>query len=217
MKLQLSQLFDKIDKVHQKHGDKNYTALYGAGCIKNPKVMFLFMNPTGKNLTTSKNWTGMRAPWIGLKNTWRFMAKLGIVDQAILHKIQSFKTHDWTPQFTQDLYSHVAQNKAYLTNLARCTQPDARHIPDIVFRESRDVTIHEISLVNPEIIISFGNQVSTHLLQIPIKVSEARKKRFNLVVKNKSFPVFPTYYPVGMGQRNMQKAITDIQAILDSN
>lgn len=216
MDLQLSQLFPAIDKIQKKHGDANYTALYGAGCIKNPKVMFLFMNPTAKNLTTSKSWTGMRAPWIGLKNTWRFMWKLGFIDQAMLNKVEDLTEADWTPEFTHDLYSHIAMNKAYLTNLARCTQADARHVSDRVFKESRNITLEEITLINPEVIIAFGNQVSSNLLQIPIKVSATRKKKFKLQIKNIAYPVFPTYYPVGMGQRNMPKAVSDIKAILNT-
>jgi len=49
MSLQLQQLFKDFDKLHLKHGDRNYHSIYGAGCIKSPKFMFVFMNPTAKN------------------------------------------------------------------------------------------------------------------------------------------------------------------------
>ena len=49
--LQLPQLFDAFDKLQQIHGDKNLLSVYGAGCIKQPKLFLLFMNPTGRNVS----------------------------------------------------------------------------------------------------------------------------------------------------------------------
>ncbi len=214
--LQLDSLKPEIDSLQTKYGDSNYTALYGTGCIRNPDVMFLFMNPTARNITVIKEWTGLRAPWIGLKNTWKLMYRLGVIDDKTYAYIQALKTHEWTPEFAQQLYQQVAKNKYYLTNLARCTQCDARHVSDLVFRESRDVTLAEIALVSPRVIIAFGNQVASNLLQQPIKVSESRCRRYDLTIDGKVFAVHPTYYPVGMGQRNMPKAIEDIQAIMQN-
>ncbi len=214
MTLQLDELKTEIDKLHEKHGDQNYTALYGTGCIKKPEVMFLFMNPTAKNITVNKQWDGIRAPWIGLKNTWKLMFRLGVIDEKTLTRIQSINADSWTPEFATTLYQQVAKNKVYLTNLARCTQPDARHVSDVVFRESRNITLKEIELLQPKVIIAFGNQVASNLLQQAIKVSECRRRKHELVVGKKTYAVYPAYYPVGMGQRNMPKAIQDIQAIL---
>jgi hypothetical protein len=214
VKLQIDSIKKEIDRLQKKHGHKDYVALYGAGCIKNPKVMFLFMNPTAKNLTVRKSWKGMRAPWIGLKNTWKLMNKLGFISDKTNELIQNMKTIEWDNKIVESIYSEIAKNKSYLTNLARCTQPDARHVPDLVFRESRDITIEEIKIVNPEIVIAFGNQVSSNLLQRDIKVSEWRKKKVELSLGNKRYSIYPTYYPVGMGLRNINKAIEDIRKIL---
>lgn len=212
--LQLKETWKEIDEIQRKHGHPDYTALYGTGCIKKPKIMFLFMNPTAKNLSTKKEWVGIRAPWIGLKNTWKLMTKLGFLSEELNTRIQTKKAIEWDNAFALEIYNHVANKKAYLTNLARCTQPDARHVPDIVFRESRDITLKEISLINPEVIISFGNQVSSNLLKQPVKVSEWRCKKFDLIIGKKKYAVYPTYYPVGMGFRNIGKAIEDIKKIL---
>jgi hypothetical protein len=214
MDLQLEQLKLEIDKLQQKHGDKNYTALYGTGCIKKLDMMFLFMNPTAKNISVSKDWNGMKAPWLGLKNTWKLMYKLNVISEKTYNIITPMKPIDWTPDFTVKLYEEVAKNKIYLTNLARCTQSDARHVSDIIFRESRDVTLEEIKLLKPKFIIAFGNQVSSNLLQKSIKVSECRKQKYELKIGNEVYDVYPTYYPVGMGQRNMSKAIEDILSII---
>jgi DNA polymerase len=216
MEFQIKEIQKDIDRLHKKHGDKNFTPLYGTGCIKNPKVLFLFMNPTAKNLTVHKSWEGIRAPWIGLKNTWRLMKELGFINSELNEKVRGSRKEEWNHEFAIELYSCVAKNKGYLTNLARCTQPDARHVSDVVFRESLAITLREIELINPKIIISFGNQVSTNLLGYPIKVSETRKQKHDLRIGKKTYTVYPTFYPVGMGLRNMSKAIEDIKFVMKS-
>lgn len=216
MELQIKEIQKDIDKIHKKYGDTNFSALYGAGCTKNPKILFLFMNPTAKNLTVNKEWKGIRAPWIGLKNTWKLMKELGFINSELNDRVRNYKKENWNHEFALELYSCVAKNKGYLTNLARCTQPDARHVSDIVFKESLAITLREIELINPKIIISFGNQVSANLLGKPIKVSETRKQKHDLKIGKKTYAVYPTFYPVGMGLRNINKAIEDIKFVMKS-
>ncbi len=217
MNLQLPQLFSEIDAIHEKHGDPSLCMVYGTGCIKNPDVLFLFMNPTARNLTTHKTWKGIRAPWIGINTTWNLMSKLGIIKQETFETIKKLKKEDWNNKEVEKLYQEIAKKKVYLTNLGRCTHSDARHVPDSVFRESREVTLKEIELVNPKVIIAFGNQVASNLLQQKITVSNCRMKKFELEINKKKFAVYPVFYPVGMGQRNMSKAIDDILEIAVSN
>jgi len=77
-------------------------------------------------------------------------------------------------------------------------------------------TLEEIYEIDPEIIISFGNQVSSILLDKKITVSNYKKlERENLVIKDKQFEVYPCYYPVGQGMRNIKKAINRIKIILN--
>ena len=214
MPLQIDSLKPAIDAIHRKHGDTSLCILYGTGKIKNPKVMFLFMNPTGRNVSTAKDWKGIRASWIGHKNTWKLLADIGVFDRKLSDIIQGMKPNDWTPEFAETVYKDIAKRGSYITGFARCTQPDARKVHDEVFRESRDVTLEEIRLVNPNIIFSFGNQVSTHLLTMPIKVSDWRGKKHDLVIGKKIFSVYPTFYPVGLGFRNIGKAILDMKKVL---
>lgn len=214
MKLQIDRLKPSIDAIHAVHGDANLCALYGTGCVRNPRVMFLFMNPTARNVSTRKGWKGIRASWVGHKNTWKLLADVGVFDRKLSDTIQSMKPADWTPEFAELIYKDIAKNGAYVTGFARCTQPDARKVHDRVFRDSRDVTLEEIKAVNPGIIFAFGNQVSSHLLNTPIKVSECRALKHGLVIGKKTFSVYPTFYPVGMGLRNIKKAIWDMKKVL---
>lgn len=124
------------------------------------------------------------------------------------------KSGEWSNELAIKLYTALAKKKVYVTNLARCTQPDARHVPNMVFQESLPVTFREIAVVRPKVIISFGNQVSSNLLQQPIFVSKWRGKKENLHIGKNAFPVYPVYYPVGMGMQNMPKAVADIKKIM---
>ena len=72
----------------------------------------------------------------------------------------------------------------------------------------------EILEVKPDVIVTFGGQVSSVLLGKPIKVSEYRKKFEELEVDGRRFKVFPVYYPVGQGMRNMPIAKEDLDWIL---
>jgi uracil-DNA glycosylase len=217
MNLQLPQLFSEIDAIHQKYGDDSLCMVYGTGKIRNPKILFLFMSPTARNLTTHKDWKGIRAPWVGISTTWNLMSKLGIIKQETFEKVKKLKKEEWSEELVLSLYEEVAKSGAYLTNLGRCTQLDARPVRDSVFRESREVTLKEIELVNPKIIIAFGNQVASNLLQQKITVASCCMQKFDLIINKKKFAVYPTYYPVGMGQRNMPKAVEDILSIVKSN
>jgi len=58
------------------------------------------------------------------------------------------------------------------------------------------------------------NQVSSVLLNKNIKVSEYRKKYESLVIKNNKYKVYPVYYPVGQGMRNIKIAKEDINWII---
>ncbi len=213
MQLQLQQLFKDFDKLHLKHGDCNYHSIYGAGRIKIPKFMFVFMNPTGRNISASKSWGGIRAPWIATKNVWKIFFELNMISKKNSDFIKSAKVDDWSVDFANKLYEEIAKNKVYITNLAKCTQIDARPLKDYVFKEYLGLIFKEIDIIKPKYIVSFGNQVSSILLGKNISISKLEKEFEILLVKDKKYEVFPTYYPVGQGMRNMPKAISKIKSI----
>ncbi|QQR93747.1 hypothetical protein IPJ91_01150 [bacterium] len=81
MNLQLTHLHSEFDKLHELHGDTNFNSIYGAGCTENPKYVFVFMNPTAKNISSHKSWTGIQAPWIGTKNVWKLFQRVGMLNE----------------------------------------------------------------------------------------------------------------------------------------
>jgi hypothetical protein len=60
--LQIEHLKKDIDKLQKIYGNSELNAIYGAGCIHNPKILFLFMNPTARNISAFLEWRGLRAP-----------------------------------------------------------------------------------------------------------------------------------------------------------
>ncbi len=212
--MQLIKLHKHFDDLQLKFGAKGFNAVYGTGETKSPRVCFVFMNPTGKNISALENWNGIRAPWLGTKNVWKLLTTTEMLSEKLNNEIQSKKSQDWNVEFAKRVYKEIKHNKCFITNLAKYTQKDAAHLPDFVFKEYRGLMFEEIKLLNPKVIIAFGNQVGSILLDKNINVSKYRRRSENLVVNNKTYKVFPVFYPVGQGMRNMGKSIEDIRYIL---
>ena len=88
------------------------------------------------------------------------------------------KPKDWDYTFSYQLYEELESKKIFITNLGKCTQLDARPLKDEVLNKYLDLLYEEIKLVNPKVIITFGNQVSSLILKKKISVSETRKKYY---------------------------------------
>lgn len=216
IQLQITSQFNALDLLHKQFGDPSLSSIYGAGKIKCPRAMFLFMNPTGRNVAAVPGWQGIRAPWLGTKNVWKVFAMTGVISDTFASKIVRMDARTWSPNFCGELYEHIAKNGFFVTNLAKCTQFDARPLKNFVFEAYLAKMLEEIDFVKPEKIISFGNQVSSILLQRTIRVSdylgiESEQLRVNGSVYN----VFPTYYPVGQGMPNLPKAVERIRKVLE--
>lgn len=209
---QINDFDGELAQLQMKHGNPNICTINGAGCINRPRLLLLFMNPTAKNVSANKNWTGLRAPWIGTKNIWKLLFKLGLIDKRQFEKIQKLKPNEWTVEFGESLYKTLAKNKVYVTNLAKCTQDDARPLKNSVFREYLVLTKKEIHKASPKKIVSFGVQVSQILLNKKVELKDAREEE--LFIEDIEFKVYPTYYPVGQGMRNMDKAVERISGLL---
>lgn len=213
MDLQLTSLFNSFDSLQKQFGDKKLSTIYGAWCINKPNLFLIFMNPTGKNISADKKWIWLKAPRLGTKNIWKLFKQSWIISEAIFDKIYWMQTTERTPQFCLDIYRNLSKNKIYITNLAKCTQIDARPLHNNIFKEYLELIYQEIEIIQPKRIITFGNQVSSILLWKNIKVSDYTKNEYEeLQLKNKAYKVYPTFYPVWQGMRNMDKAITRLLA-----
>lgn len=214
--MKLEYLTVEYDKLQQIYGDKTLNSIYNGGCCDNPEICFVFMNPTKRNIDSFPSWNGPRSPWIGTKNIWDLFYKLSILDERIYKKIKSIKPNEWTPDFASQVYKIVENNKYFITNLAKCTQSDARGLRDSVYESYLNHLLKEIEIINPKKVILFGNQVSSIVLGEKISVSKCRKHQFIKKINGKDYYFYSVYYPVGNGRFNMDKSIEDIKYILNN-
>ena len=212
--MELEDLKKEYSKLQNKYGSKNLDSIFFGGKENKPMVMFVFMNPTGRNIASSKEWNGLKAPWIGTKNIWKLFYKLDLLDEDIYLSIQNKKGSEWTEEFANEVYDNVKKHNYFITNLGKCTQEDARVISDDVYKKYLKLFRKEIEIVNPEKIILFGNQVSSIVLDEKISVSEVRKKEFKKKINKNMYSCYSVYYPVGNGIFNMDKSIEDIKYII---
>ena len=204
----------QYDKLQDKYGSKQLNSVYGAGCRQNAKVALVFMNPTKRNIATDKNWNGLKAQWLGTKQIWDFLTKCDLFDENLNKQIKSKRPTDWTEEFCEKVYAEVASKGVWITNLAKCSQDDARPLPDEIFLQYRDLLKRELALVSPQKVLLFGNQVASIVLEEKVLVSLARCKKFDLDLNGNVVEGYAVFYPVGNGRFNQDKAICDIKTIL---
>ncbi len=215
--MQVKSLFKDFDELQLTHGDKSLNAIYGCGCVDSPKLCLVFMNPTAKNVSSDKNWKGIHAPWIGTKNIWKMLQQLDLISADIAKRITAKKPSDWDEEFALEVYTEIKNKSLYITNLSKATQIDARHLSNKDFQKYLPLLHKELKEIKPRAIIAFGGQVSSILLNTGIRLSESRKKSHALLIDGHEFKVYPVFYPVGQGMRNMPVAKEDIVWILKNS
>lgn len=206
----------EYDKLQKKYGAKELDSIYNGGCEDNPDVCFVFMNPTGKNIASVKTWSGRKSPWLGTKNIWKLFHSINVISDNLFNQIMDKKPKDWDYDFCDDVYKEIESKKVFITNLGKCTQIDARPLSDEVLKKYLKLLYKEIEIINPKVIITFGNQVSSIILDKKVSVSLNRKVCHQLKIKDNVYKIYPVYYPVGNGIFNIDKAIEDINWILDN-
>ena len=120
------------------------------------------------------------------------------------------KSNEWNEDFAEKVYDEVKKNNIFITNLGKCTQIDARPIQNSVYEKYLNLLEQEIEIINPKIIILFGNKVSSVFLKEKVSVSQCRKKKFIKIINGKEYKCYSMFYPVGNGRFNIDKSIEDI-------
>ena len=116
--MQLEDLKVEYDILQSKYGAKELDSIYNGGCTENPDICFVFMNPTGRNIASSKEWKGIKSPWIGTKNIWDLFYSLNLMDEKIYEKIyekiKKIKDIEWTEKFAEEVYDDVKEHIVYI-------------------------------------------------------------------------------------------------------
>ena len=100
-----------------------------------------------------------------------------------------------------------------MTNVAKCTLTDARPLPDMVFRDARELFLRELRALRAHTVVAFGNQVASILLERNIRASVESKGETLILGSDKKCTVYPCPYPVGRQWFNVGKSVQRIKEI----
>ena len=203
--IQINSLYQLWQHVHelnkQNFPNNKLMPIVGNGKTFKPKVMFVFINPTKRNISSDKNWKGPRFPFIGTKQIWRIFHRSGLFDDELMHEINNSSI--WSVEFTNKVLNFLQKQEFYITNIVKWTGEDAT-LPDSEKINLFLPTLEkEIEIVQPEYIVTFGLIPFERLTKQKIKL----KNYYSEVINNKklkfylfkSSKIIPCYFPVGRG------------------
>lgn len=105
--MKIVNLKKEYDKLQIKYGAKELDSIYNGGCEDNPDICLVFMNPTGKNIASNKEWKGRKSPWLGTKNIWKLLYNVNLISSSTFTQIQSRKAKEWDYEFSNYVYDEV--------------------------------------------------------------------------------------------------------------
>ncbi len=198
----LDALWQEVDKLNKKHFPENNLApIVGNGNIFKPKIMFVFINPTKRNISSDLSWKGSRFPFIGTKQVWRIFHRAGLFDDKLMQEINNLSA--WSVEFTEEILEFIKKKEFYITNIVKWTGHDATLPNSEKINLFLPILEKEIEIVQPEYIVTFGLIPFERLTKQKIKLSDY----YNKIMQNKKLEFFkfnsskiiPCYFPIGRG------------------
>ena len=183
---------------------RNHRHVPGGGCIEQPDVMLVFINPTVHNITAHADWPGTRFPFAGKPKLWRILAEAGYVDPELP---EQFARLGPTPELVDVLIEETRLRRLYLTNAVKCVD-DGSNLPSTArVAMGWPILQREIDLVQPRHIIAFGlipfRQLTGTQVRLADVLWDARQGRLapyqSRPIDGRTYPVFPCYFPTGRG------------------
>lgn len=195
--------FDNCQRCRKEHNPLRH--ILGGGKFKNPRFLFLFINPTHLNISSHKDYQGKRRyPFIGVRHFYKLLAEAGFVDKKIVDDIYK---KGWQISDEQRIEQSLSKNSVYLTNLVKCTQAHPGNPVKEIIKQDFPLLQKEIDIVFPKYIIAFGKLAFETLTSQSIKLKDYLKKIGrntyqpvkSVDILGKRYDVFPCYFPVGRG------------------
>ncbi|MEK6959809.1 MAG: uracil-DNA glycosylase family protein [Nanoarchaeota archaeon] len=200
---------DKIDKDN--FPGSGLSPIYGGGREQNPEFMFVFINPTRRNISSDPSWTGPRFPFIGTKQVWRVFHKAGLFDDGLLSYIES--NPRWSVRFTDKVRDFLDSNSIYISNVVKSTGADAALPDSAKINLFLPALQRELEIVKPKYLVAMGLIPFERLTGRKIKLADyhsqalAKKRLGTFKVsfgdndrsRYASSEVIPCYFPVGRG------------------
>lgn len=191
--------------------ENNLMPILGGGKTSRPDVMFVFINPTHRNISSDPSWSGPRYPFIGTREVWRIFHRAGFLSGDLIERIENLKP--WPVELALELETFLQKNNLYITNLVKWTGSDAA-LPDAgKIRLFLPIMRREIEIVKPKYIVAFGLLPFKYLTSEEIKLADyyaevleaGNLKTYPLFINETSAQIVPCYFPVGRG--NPKRAV----------
>ncbi|MCL5239095.1 MAG: uracil-DNA glycosylase family protein [Candidatus Marsarchaeota archaeon] len=208
----LDELWSYVEEINRTNFPENkLMPILGNGETHNPRIMFVFINPTVRNISSEADWQGPRFPFIGTKQIWRIFYKADLLNQSLIDRINV--SSRWSVEFTNELLQFLKKERVYLTNIVKWTGQNAALPDSKKIKLFLPVLEREIELVNPERVVTFGAIPFTNLTKRGIKlfeyykssIREQKLRAYKLQVGSAKTEVIPCYFPIGRG--NPKRAI----------
>ncbi len=214
----LDELWEYVHELNKKHFPENdLMPILGDGKTFKPKIMFVFINPTARNISSDKNWKGPRFPFIGTKQVWRIFHKAGLFNDGLIEKIN--KEDKWSVEFTNQVLEFLKNKGFYFTNIVKWTGHDATLPNAEKIRLFLPILKREIELVQPEYIVTFGLIPFEKLTGKKMKLSDyysdiiknKKLKYFETQINSMKIKIIPCYFPIGQG--NPKRAVEILRMV----
>ena len=216
--VKLKSIYDKFDNCPRCKKEKNnLNHILGGGKFKNPKFLFLFINPTYHNISSHKNYSGNRRyPFIGVRYFWKLFTEVGFINKDIIDDIYG---NGWQIEHENKIENNLVKSEIYISNLVKCTQPHPVNPTRNVIEQDSPLLKEEIKIVNPKYIIAFGKLTVKIITGLDVRLSDylndietgEYKALKSINILDKRYKVLPCFFPVGRG--NSSKALKTLKYI----
>ena len=213
----LDNVWKEVDNCNScKSKNNSLRHILGGGKTESPEYMFVFINPTNRNITSKTGYTGPRYPFAGTKDVWKVFAEAGIFQENILE----ITNNQWDENSICSVLNQITSSGLYFTNIVKCTAPNGDPPSKSEVENSKALLMEEISIVKPKNILAFGLLPFKALTGRAIKLSEyftpeKIKPVDSVDIKGEKYPVYPCYFPVGRG--NPKKSAEALIRILQGS
>ncbi|MFH0978903.1 MAG: uracil-DNA glycosylase family protein [Candidatus Woesearchaeota archaeon] len=216
MRDSLKRLWNEVEELHTSEflGHK-LKPIFGNGKTAKPKFMFVFINPTARNISSHQGWEGPRFPFIGTKQIWRVFLKAGLFDAKLMQEIE--ESDYWSTKLTRHVLGFLRQKSFYFTNLVKWTGHDARLPDSKKIKMFLPILLRELKIVKPRYVVTFGLLPFESLMQMRLQLG-AYYEKLNaagrpVVYNAHGTKIIPCYFPVGRG--NPKRAVEILKLLAE--
>jgi uracil-DNA glycosylase family 4 len=205
--LELERLWAEVDNCSEcKESGNRLQHILAGGQDEGPRIMFVFINPTHRNISSRPGYEGPRIPFLGTREIWNVFVKAGLLG----NDFKRVPNGQWSQELIAKVIGAVKNEGFYFTNIVKCTEPSSKLPSRRKVRGKLPLFEREVAMVKPDLIVTFGIIPFEALTQTKIKLSEHYDKQKsstnlltyrNALIGGRSCDVFPCYFPVGRGDQ----------------